>query len=383
MIRCKKCNQVEFIQKSGIMRGKQRYYCKSCDFHFTIAEEFSPAATSKRHHEVTIMDIARQLGVSKSTVSRALRGNADIHEGTRQAILDLAQKLDYQPNPLANALLKRRTNTVGILVPEFQHFFFPTLIMGAQDVLTQAGYNLMIFQSNESYETEVANVKALLRSRVDGIMASITGESQNFDHFRTVLQKEIPLVFFNRVCPELATPQVIIDDYSGAFQAVEHLIEQGYRRIAHLAGPPNLQIARLRRQGYLDALQKYGLLIDEDLIVYHNLIERNARACAQQLLDLPQPPDAIFVVNDPSAIETMLLAKQRGIQIPQELGIVGFSNDPVSSIIEPALTTVEQPVREIGAQSAQLLLAQLQTPNLEQKVLATRLIVRDSSRRKG
>jgi LacI family transcriptional regulator, repressor for deo operon, udp, cdd, tsx, nupC, and nupG len=382
MIRCKKCNQVEFIQKSGIMRGKQRYYCKSCDFHFTIPEITSDVHT-KKYHEVTIMDIAHQLGVSKSTVSRALRGNADIHEGTRKAILELAQKLDYQPNPLANALLKRRTNTVGIMVPEFQHFFFPTLIMGAQEVLSKAGFNLMIFQSNESYETEVANVKALLRSRVDGIMASITGESQNFDHFRSIVQKEVPLVFFNRVCPELSTPQVIIDDYSGAFHAVEHLIEQGYRRIAHLAGPPTLQIARLRRQGYLDALQKHGLPLDEKLIVYHNLIEKNARACAQYLLDLPVPPDAIFVVNDPSAIETMLLAKQRGIRIPHELGIVGFSNDPVSSIIEPSLTTVEQPVSEIGAQSAQLLLAQFKAPNMEQKILATRLIIRASSLRKG
>jgi LacI family transcriptional regulator, repressor for deo operon, udp, cdd, tsx, nupC, and nupG len=373
---------VEFIQKSGIMRGKQRYYCKSCDFHFTIPEAIADDSV-KKYHEVTIMDIAQQLGVSKSTVSRALRGHADIHEGTRKAVLELAQELDYQPNPLANALLKRRTNTVGIMVPEFQHFFFPTLIMGAQEVLTTAGFNLMIFQSNESYETEVANVKALLRSRVDGIMASITGQTQNFDHFRIILQKEVPLVFFNRVCPELTTPQVIIDDYSGAFQAVEHLIEQGYHRIAHLAGPQTLQIARLRKQGYLDALKKYGLPVDEDLIVYHDLIEKNARACAQQLLDLPQPPDAIFVVNDPSAIETMLLAKQRGIKIPEDLGVVGFSNDPVSSIIEPALTTVEQPVKEIGAQSAHLLLNQFQTPNLEQKILATRLIVRTSSMRKG
>ena len=191
------------------------------------------------------------------------------------------------------------------------------------------------------------------------------------------------MVFFNRVCPELETPQVIIDDYFGAFQAVEHLIEQGYRRIAHLAGPNILQIARLRMQGYVDALQKHGLPLDESLIVYHDLTEENARLCARHLLDLPQPPEAIFAVNDPSALEVLLLAKQRGIKVPHDLGIVGFSNDPVSAIIEPALTTVEQPVWEIGEQSAQLLLEQLEQPRLETKVLKTRLIVRDSSRRRG
>lgn len=382
MIKCKKCNQIEFIQKSGIMRGKQRYYCKACDYHFTIGDE-STAQEPKRHHEVTIMDIARQLGISKSTVSRALRGHTDIHEGTRQMILDLAKELDYEPNPLANALLKRRTNVIGMLVPEFRHYFFPTIIMGAQAVLSKAGYNLMIFQSDESYETEVANIKALLRSRVDGLLVSITGKTQNFDHFRTVLQKEVPLVFFNRVSPELETPQVIIDDYSGAFQAVEHLIEQGYRRIAHLAGPTILSIARYRLQGYLDAMQKHNLPIEEGLVVHHDLTEDSARECARHLLDLPKPPEAIFAVNDPSALEVLLLAKQRKIKVPQDLGIVGFSNDPVSALIEPSLTTVEQPVWEIGEQSAQLLLEQLEQPSLEKRVLKTRLIVRDSSRRRG
>lgn len=364
------------------MRGKQRYYCKSCAYHFTIGDENTPQEP-KRHHEVTIMDIARQLGISKSTVSRALRGHTDIHEGTRQMILDLAKELDYEPNPLANALLKRRTNIVGILVPEFRHYFFPTIIMGAQAVLSKAGYNVMIFQSDESYETEVANIKALLRSRVDGLLVSITGKTQNFDHFRTVMQKEVPLVFFNRVCPELDTSQVIIDDYKGAFEAVEHLIEQGYRRIAHLAGPTTLSISRFRLQGYLNAMQKHNLPIEEGLIVYHDLTEESARQCAQQLLDLQNPPEAIFAVNDPSALEVLLLAKKRGIKIPQDLGIVGFSNDQVSALIEPSLSTVEQPVWEIGEQSAQLLLEQLEQPKVEKRVLEAKLIVRDSSRKKG
>lgn len=378
MIKCPKCLQIDFVQKAGITRGKQRYFCKDCDYHFTLP---TPSATTenKRHHQVTIMDIAHQLGISKSTVSRALRGHSDIHKGTRKMILDLAQQLEYQPNPLANALLKSRTNIVGILVPEFRHYFFPTMIMGAQEVLSKAGYNVMICQSDESYETEMANVKALMSSRVDGLLVSVTAQTNNFDHFRAVLRKEVPIVFFNRVCPELETPQVIVDDYEGAFQAVEHLIKQGYRRIAHLAGPNSLLVSRLRLNGYRDALQKHGLPLDPDLIIHYDLSEEKARIYANYLLSLPQPPDAIFAINDPTAIEIMLVAKSRGVKIPQELGIVGFSNDPVSAIIEPSLTTIEQPVWEMGRQAAKLLLEQMEHPHNVIHTLPTRLIIRNSS----
>lgn len=294
-------------------------------------------------------------------------------------ILDLAQQLEYQPNPLANALLKSRTNIVGILVPEFRHYFFPTVIMGAQEILSKAGYNVMICQSDESYDTEVANVKALMNSRVDGLLVSVTTQTNNVDHFRAVLRKEVPLVFFNRVCPELDTPQVIVDDYAGAFQAVEHLVQQGYRRIAHLAGPVSLLVSRLRMQGYLDALQKHGLPVDNELIIHYDLTEEKARIYANYLLSLPQPPDAIFAINDPTAIEIILVAKSRGIKIPQELGIVGFSNDPISAIIEPPLTTVEQPVWEMGRQAARILLEQMENPRIETYQLPTRLVVRGSS----
>ncbi|AYQ34466.1 LacI family DNA-binding transcriptional regulator [Runella sp. SP2] len=378
MIKCAKCQQIDFVQKSGIVRGKQRYFCKACDYHFTLPEAVENRKNKPRH-QVTIVDIANELGISKSTVSRALRGHTDIHEGTRKMILDLAQQLEYHPNPLANALLKSRTNIVGILVPEFRHYFFPTVIMGAQEILSKAGYNVMICHSDESYDTEVANVKALMNSRVDGLLVSVTTQTNNVDHFRAVLRKEVPLVFFNRVCPELDTPQVIVDDYAGAFQAVEHLVQQGYRRIAHLAGPVSLLVSRLRMQGYLDALQKHGLPVDNELIIHYDLTEEKARIYANYLLSLPQPPDAIFAINDPTAIEIMLVAKSRGVKIPQELGIVGFSNDPISAIIEPPLTTVEQPVWEMGRQAARILLEQMENPHIETYQLPTKLVVRGSS----
>jgi len=383
MIKCPKCVQVDSVQKAGIIRGKQRYYCKSCAFHFTLPDPITDVSHQKRH-QVTIVDIAHELGISKSTVSRALRGHADIHAGTRQAVLDLAQQLEYQPNPLANALLKSRTNTVGIIVPEFRHYFFPAVIIGAQEVFSKAGYNVMICQSEESYETEVANVKALMSSRVDGLLVSLTSQTNNYDHFRAVIRREVPLVFFNRVCTELDTPRVVVDDYAGAVAAVEHLIAQGYRRIAHLAGPIGLQVSQLRLQGYQNTLKKYGLPIDDELIIHHDLTPEKARIYTNHLLSLPQPPDAIFAINDPTAIEIMIIAKNRGIKIPQELGVVGFSDDPIAAIIEPALTTVSQPVLDIGRQAARLLIEQIEgRTDGHNKVfqLSTKLVVRGSASR--
>lgn len=379
MIKCIKCHQVDYVQKAGIIRGKQRYLCKSCQYHFTIPEPISKSRNP--HHQVTIIDLANELGISKSTVSRALRGHSDIHEGTRQMVLDLAKQLEYEPNPLAHGLLKNRTNTIGIIVPEFRHYFFPAFIIGAQSVLSKAGYNVMICQSDECYETEVANVKALMSSRVDGFLVSVTSQTNNFDHFKTVMRKEIPMVFFNRICPELETPQVVVDDYHGAFMAVEHLIEQGYKRIAHLAGPSSLQLSKNRKQGYLDAIQKHNLTIDNELIIEFDLTEEKARIYANHLLSLPNPPDAIFAINDPTAIEVMILAKSKGIKIPEELGVVGFSNDPVSTIIEPQLTTISQPIGEMGKLSASILIKALEEKIIrnERHQLLTELIVRGSS----
>lgn len=383
MIQCPHCQQAGEVTKAGIIRGRQRYFCKTCAAHFTQPQPLAASRGGQRH-QTTIVDLARDLGISKSTVSRALRDQPDIHPGTRKAVLDLAQSLDYQPNLMAYGLVKSRSNVIGMIVPEFYHYFFPNVIVGAQEVLQRAGYNLMICQSAESYETEVANVKALMASRVDGLLVSLTSQTNNVEHLRSLVRKGVPLVFFNRICSDLDTPRVVVDDYDGAFGAVEHLIAQGYRRIAHLAGPPALLVSRLRQQGYLDALEKHGLVAEPELLISFDLTDEKARIYAQHLLNLAEPPDAIFAVNDPTAIEIMLVAKARGIRIPSELAVVGFSNDPLSAIIEPGLTTVAQPLPEMGRAAARLLLDQLAggedfTPTTI--VLKTELIIRGSSRR--
>jgi len=381
MIRCTKCGQVHAIVKSGMVRGKQRYYCKDCHVYFTLQPK-SPRAP-KPGHIATILDIAKALNISKSTVSRALQGHTDIKKETREAVVKMAGKLDYQPNLLAKSLVKSKSNTIGIIVPEFVNYFFPTVIMSAQKVASEAGYNVIICQSQESVKTEIANTKVLLASRVEGVIISMTRETSDFDHFKAFSRHGIPMVFFNRICEKITASRVMVNDYEGAYAAVEHLIANGYRRIAHIGGPPNLRLSQNRINGYLDALKAHKLPSYARWIVHHDLTAADAKACAKKLLSLKSPPDAIFCVNDPAAIQTLLYAKSVGIKVPHQLGIVGFSDDPISSIIDPQLTTVNQPVSEMGQIAMRILLDQIKEgPGPHKPVhkkLLTNLIVRESS----
>ena len=369
--------------KAGFVRGKQRYFCKDCAYYFTLPSGGQKSERRRGHHQTTIIDIAQELGVSNSTVSRALHNHPDINPDTRKAILDKALELDYQPNQLAHSLVKSRTNTIGIVVPEFLTQFFPNVIVGAQQVLRQADYNLMIMQSGESYETEVANTKALLANRVDGLLASMSHETNNYDHFRTFEKRDIPVVYFNRVIEGLGTHKVVANDYQGAFLAVEHLILNGYRRIAHLGGPLNLLISQERLRGYREALQKYGHPLLPELIIHGDFTAQKAVIYGQHLLDMAQPPDAIFAVNDPTAIEILTLARLKGIRVPEELGVVGFSDDPIAVHIGNGLTTVKQPTTQIGEAAANLMLGMLRGEDefLPPKtvVLEAELVVRGSS----
>lgn len=383
MIKCVKCGEVDAIAKSGIVRGKQRYYCGKCDYYFTLSSE-QPLIINHKRHPATILDIARELQISKSTVSRALHGHSDINEQTRKAVLETARRMEYQPNLLAYGLAKNKSMTIGIIVPEFINSFFPFIIIGAQEVANPAGYHVLICQSNESYPTEVANTNVLLSSRVDGLLVSLTGETPNIDHFKKFERAGIPVVYFNRVCKDTNVSQVIVDDYDGAFKGVVHLIENGCRRIAHIAGPPNLQISQNRLKGYLDALAQHGIEKDDSLIVSYDLNPQQATLCAKQLFDLAAPPDGLFAVNDPAAIAAMLVAKERGIKIPEELAVVGFSNEPTSALIEPGLTTLAQPMGDIGRTAIRMLFDQIEsedheTIEPETRVLKTTLIVRGSS----
>lgn len=387
MIKCVKCNDVAAIAKAGIIRGKQRYYCSHCDYYFTFpVPNRLETSSGFRKHQTTIIDIARELQISKSTVSRALRGHSDINKETRQAVLDIAKQLDYQPNLLAYGLAKSQSMSIGIIVPEFINSFFPYVIIGAQEVANPAGYHILVCQSNESYQVEVENTKVLMSSRVDGILASLTGETPNVDHFKKFERAGIPVVYFNRVSADATASKVIVDDYEGAYKGVEHLIQNGCRRIAHIAGPKNLLISQNRLHGYLDALKANQLPVDECLIREYTLSQESATECANYLFDLADKPDGLFAVNDPAAIAAILVAKLRGIKIPEELAIVGFSNEPSSALIEPGLTTLAQPMAEIGKAAIELLFQQIHATEEiapQTKILKTTLIIRKSSMRQG
>lgn len=386
MISCPKCLEVSAIMKAGYVRNKQRYVCKDCHYFFTLAEPGNAVPNKKsRRHQTTIIDIARATGVSNSTVSRALHGHADINPETRNAILEMAARLDYQPNQLAYNLVKSRTNTIGMIVPEFTNSFFPNIIIGAHELLIEAGYNLTIMQSNESYPVEVSNTKAMLANRIDGLLISLTQETNNYDHLKVFEKRGIPLVLFNRVCDHVEAPKVVVNDFDASFMAVEHLILNGYERIAHLGGPLNLLVSRERLRGYRAAMEKHGKSIEENMVIQGMFSQQKAKIYGKYLLDMENRPDAIFAVNDSAAIEIMLMAAEKGIRVPDELGVVGFSDNPESAYIGPGLTTIRQPTAEIGRTSANWILQLIDSEeelNLpKQKILKTELVVRGSSRK--
>ncbi len=338
-------------------------------------------------HQISIIDIAKELGISKSTVSRALSGHHSVKEKTRVAVLELAEKLDYQRNTLALSFANRKTLLVGLLVPEIMSSFFPSIIKGAEEILDTAKYKCIICHSNENYEKEVENVKLLLSQQVEGIIASHTKETRNFDHFKLIQRRGIPLVMFNRVTDLLDVPKVVVDDYEAAFNAVEHLIKKGKKRIAHLAGPDSLVNSKLRLQGYLDALAKHKIPVDNELIISYDLSVEKVKIYVQHFLTLSPPPDALFCMNDPTAIAAMRVIKQNKLRIPQDISIVGFSNDLSSELVDPALTTVAQPTFDIGREAARLVLKEISAEgnssatkaNHKTVVLKTQFIVREST----
>ena len=299
-------------------------------------------------------------------------------------MLDLAKELNYEPNHLAQSLRSNKTHTIGVVVPEIAMPFFSSTLSGMQEYAIRHGYIIMICQSMESFRTEKLNVQKLVANRVDGLLISLSGETKNMDHLRKLIDKKIPVVLFDRVCDELDVSKVIVDDYKAAFKAVDYLIKTGCHRIAYLGGPLSLYINQQREHGYFDALKKNGLVPDEQLMIHCSDLHTGPVGATKQLLSLPEIPDAIFCMNDPIAIQVMVVLKEQGIRIPDEISVVGFTNEPVASFIEPSLTTVSQPSYEMGRTAAKLFIDQLEKPESFKpvtKILSTELIIRNSTRR--
>ena len=329
----------------------------------------------------TIKDIARKLKISPSTVSRALKNHPDISEATKKAVNELANKLNYQPNAVALSLKQSRSNTIGVIIPEIVHYFFSSVISGIEDVAYDAGFNVIICQSNERYDREVANVKTLMAHRVDGILVSVSKETKNFNHFQYVRKNKIPLVFYDRIVPGLKTDQVIIDDFDAACEATKHLIDTGRKKIVHLTAPQNLLIARKRKEGYLKAISDAGLTTGEELVFQADNFEK-ARVTVLDILKNNLEFDGIFAVNDLTAIGAMQTLLKRGIKVPEDVAVVGFSDGRFSGITAPTLTSVDQHGYEMGTVATEMLLKRILSekdyPNRTQ-VLNANLIVREST----
>ena len=335
-----------------------------------------------RSNQITIKDIARILGISPSTVSRALKDHPDINTDTKKAVNDLAEKLKYRPNAVALSLKSSRSYTIGVIIPEIVHYFFSSVISGIEDVASQKGFTVIICQSNESYHREVANARTLLSHRVDGVLVSISKETQVFDHLVELQEGGIPIVFYDRIAPEINADMVIINDLEASYNATRHLIEAGRKRIAHFAGPQNLVIGRDRLQGYLNALTEAGLPIDNRLIIEADTYEK-ARNAVMGMIDEGIVPDGIFAVNDLTAIGAMQTIQKKGYLIPDDISIVGFSDGRFSGITDPNLTSVDQHGYEMGTTAAEMLFHRILSTETEYipyvKVLTADLIIRGSS----
>jgi LacI family transcriptional regulator len=298
-------------------------------------------------------------------------------------VRDMVEKLKYKPNAIALSLRNQRTNIIGVVIPEIVHHFFSSVISGIDEEAIANGFNVMFFQSNESYEREVQNIQSILNSRADGVLISVAKGTKKFGHIRQVLENNIPLVFFDRVCDEIECDKVIVDDFEGAFNAVDYLIKTGCRRIAHFSGPQHLQISYLRKRGYISALEKNGLKTEDDLIIPCDSYEE-ALNVTRELMSRANPPDAIFTVNDMTAIGTMNAIKAIGKKVPGDVSIVGFTDGLVSSITDPLLTTVSQHGFEIGKKATEILIKRIKdectTIYPVTEIVKTELIVRDSTR---
>jgi len=329
----------------------------------------------------TLVDIAKKLRLSPSTVSRALSNHPDIKKETKERVKKAAGELKYTPNTIAQSLKRNRTNTIGVLVPEIEHDFFSSAISGIEEVAYQAGYAIIVCQSNESYEREVINTNVLMHQRVAGMIVSISQSTKCGDHFQDVLKRKIPLVFFDRVCEDVAASKVVIDDYKSSSDAVTYLIGKGYKKIAHFAGPRGLAICIKRWNGYVDALKKEGLPVTSEFVRYGGLHERDGYDSMDAMLKECKMPDAIFAVNDPVAIGAFQRIKEAKLRIPEDIAIMGFSNNKITSLVDPQLTTISQPSFEMGREAAKILIDLIENRVSEPKtlVLGAELIVRGST----
>ena len=334
---------------------------------------------------ITIKDLAEQLNISVSTVSRALKNNPEISEQTREAVQRLAKKLGYRPNPIAVALKTHKSNTIGVIVPQIVNTFFATVVRAIEEVADRHGYNVLVSSSNESVEKEKKNINVFLANRCDGIILSLSQSTTSYDHIQNIIDSGIPLVLFDRTTKELKASRVVADDADASFRIVQHLVKGGAQKIAILTGPDHLSTGKNRIKGYKAAMIQNNLPVSPRWIIRcEEFTEKAAKEAVLRLLESNNRPDAIFGISDDMAIGAMEASKEKGLRIPQDIAICGFSNSKRSRYMTPSITTINQFPEKVGEKAAQLLFEQILSPArayIREEVINCELIVRESSDR--
>jgi len=337
---------------------------------------------------VTIKDIARALNLSTSTVSRALRGSYEISAETKKQVLEYAEKINYRPNPIALSLKERRTRAIGVVVSEIANNFFSQAINGIESIAYNRGYHVIISQSHESQDREKVNVQHLASRGVDGLLISLSSETVDLAHLKELHEKGLPIVFFDRVTDEIETHKVVANNYLGAFHATEHLVYQGFKKIAHITSSPHLSITKERLKGYAEALEKHRIPFNEGLVRYcHHggMITDEIEEAVQSLFKGKTRPDAIFAAGD--RITTVCFGVLKRMKAKKEAGFTGFTNTNLGDLLSPSLTVVRQPAFEIGQTATEFLVEMIESKrpitDFETKILDTQLIIRESSSKRG
>ncbi len=339
-----------------------------------------------KNRRITLKDLAKELNLSASTISRALDNHPAISEATKKIVQKKAQELGFIPNSIASSFRTKKTNSIGIVVPMIDVHFHSLIISGIVDFAYKKGYNVNIFQSKDSLKREKEIVNILQNRMVDGVIACLSIETKKCDHFMKFEKLGVPLVFYDRVPTDFDANKIIINDFESAFTATEHLIASGCKSLGHVAGNQKNDVFKARLEGFKAALIKHELPIREDYIMYTtNLDYDEGVICANKYLELPELPDGIFCANDYTAVSLIQVLKKTGIKTPQEIAIVGFSNYPISKVIDPSLTTIDDCAFQIGESSAKLIIRQIEDKdnflNPETITIKTQLIVRESTNR--
>ena len=337
----------------------------------------------KKHLEITIHHLAKELKISASTVSRALNDNDRISEETRKRVQQKAIEMGYRPNVLAANLRSKRSMTIGVVVPRIDRYFFSSAISGIEDFAWTKGFSVIISQSNDLLIKEANCVRTLYNNRVDGLIISISMQTDDDKHLRLFSDRNIPILFFDRFCPTIMSDRILVDDFNSGYKITSHLIERGCKRIAHIAGPELLNIYKDRKDGYLKALNDVGIPIPEGYLEVTGLTKEEGKQAFSRLMSLPNPPDGVFCGNDTTALSALEYCQKYQLRVPEDVALVGFSDEPFSSAVTPSLSTVKQPGYEMGFLAAQKIIHRIENINsvipFEEIVLPAQLIIRNSS----